>query len=571
MLFAIEAGLSLVLLLVAMRFPALGSAIFARVERAFAQIAARPVLSVTAVGVLALVARVAVLPVAPVPEPRVNDEFSHLLLADTLAQGRVANPVHPMWMHFETFHENMRPAYASMYPPVQGMFLAVGQALADEPFVGVCLSVALLCGAICWMLQGWISPPWALAGGVLAVMRFGVFNYWANSYWGGAAAGIGGALVLGALIRIMRHGNARHAVLLGAGLAILANSRPYEGFILGLTAAVALALWMFRQTHTAFRESMQRVMLPLALVLTVAASATAYYNWRVTGRPLRAPQQVNRSTYAVAPYFLWQSPRPQPAYNHPEMREFYLRNELQFYSDYRTPAGIMALLVVKVIGLWSFYIGPALMLPILVAATTMPVGVRWKDFSRESRFLAGAAAIMMMALAVEVFFLPHYAAPMTALILALVLIAMRRVRAWHWKGRPAGVFLSRTIPVLCGLMVLLRASATAMHIPLTPAWPATWYNLAPVRTDRARIIEELHAATGQHLVFVRYREPLRYEYDWVYNDADIDRSRIVWARDMDSARNAELMQYYPERQAWLVEPDEPRPSVSRYQGSANGR
>jgi hypothetical protein len=174
----------------------------------------------------------------------------------------------------------------------------------------------------------------------------------------------------------------------------------------------------------------------------------------------------------------------------------------------------------------------------------------------------------MTGLLVEVFFLPHYAAPMTSLILAIVLMSMRRVRAWHWKERPAGLFLARAIPVLCVFMVLLRAAAMPLHFPLTPDWPATWYNLAPVQTARARIVNELRAAAGQHLVFVRYRSPLRYEYDWVYNDADIDRSKIVWARDMDPARNAELMQYYPRRQAWFVEPDEPRPIVSPYPGPA---
>src|SRR5688572_30899612 len=177
MLFGIEAGLSLALLLVALRFPALGAATFARVERAFEQIASRPHLTVAVVGILALAARVAVLPIIPVPEPRVNDEFSHLLLADTLLEGRVANPVHPMWMHFETFHEIVRPSYASMYPPAQGIFLAIGHTLAREPFAGVCLSVAILCAAICWMLQGWLSPPWAFLGGMVAVARFGVFSY----------------------------------------------------------------------------------------------------------------------------------------------------------------------------------------------------------------------------------------------------------------------------------------------------------------------------------------------------------------------------------------------------------
>jgi len=128
--------------------------------------------------------------------------------------------------------------------------------------------------------------------------------------------------------------------------------------------------------------------------------------------------------------------------------------------------------------------------------------------------------------------------------------------------------LARTIPVLCGVMVLLRAGATPLHIPLTPDWPATWYNLPPVRTDRARIVKELNEAGGQHLVFVRFRPQPGFDYDWVYNDADIDRSPIVWARDMDPALNAELMKYYPDRKAWFVEPYEPRPSLSPYQDAA---
>lgn len=75
-------------------------------------------------------------------------------------------------------------------------------------------------------------------------MRFGVFSYWDDSYWGGAPAAIGGALVLGALPRILKRYRLRDAILMGIGLVMLANSRPYEGFVLSLPVAAALLFWM---------------------------------------------------------------------------------------------------------------------------------------------------------------------------------------------------------------------------------------------------------------------------------------------------------------------------------------
>ena len=43
--------------------------------------------------------------------------------------------------------------------------------------------------------------------------------------------------------------------------------------------------------------------------------------------------------------------------------------------------------------------------------------------------------------------------------------------------------------------------------------------------------------------------------EWVYNLADIDGSKVVWAREMDTTDNLELIHYYRDRKVWLVEPD----------------
>jgi len=315
----IETALILLSIVVALIYPSVGAGWFADLERRFAQVARRRVLSVVIVGCLALGLRAAFLPIEPIPQPVVHDEFGYLLAADTFAHGRLTNPTHPLWKHFESFNIIQRPTYQSYPQPAQGLMLAAGKALAGNPFWGVWFSSGLLCAAICWMLQAWMPARWALLGGLIAVLRFGVFGYWANSYWGGALGATGGALVLGALPRIKRSQRVRDAVVMALGLVLLANTRPYEGFVFSVPIAIALVAWIFRkrmlaENNLALGVALLRVILPSSLVLAIAAIGMGFYFWRVTGSPFRMPYSVERQTYAIAPYFLWQPLRPRPVY-----------------------------------------------------------------------------------------------------------------------------------------------------------------------------------------------------------------------------------------------------------------
>ena len=163
------------------------------------------------------------LPHHPVPVPNDYDEFGHLLVTSTLLYGRLANPAHPMHRFFETFFTLQQPTYSSMYPIGQGLMLAVGSVLFSTPWAVVLLSTAAFCSLCFWMLRGWVSPAWALAGRLLAVFEFGPLCPWMNSYWGGEfrscrrVSGVRRSAAISELFASALRGRARHGV--GASLA----------------------------------------------------------------------------------------------------------------------------------------------------------------------------------------------------------------------------------------------------------------------------------------------------------------------------------------------------------------
>jgi hypothetical protein len=219
--------------------PELGERTWRRFEVAFSRLARRRVTCWIGTALLVLLVRAALLPLWPIPKPVIYDEFGYLLQADTFASGRLKNPPHQLWPFFESAYLLQQPTYNAKFPPGQGLALALGQRLFDHAWFGVWLSAGVLIATLCWALQGWLPPAWALLGAFLA-MPLCLFSYWMNSYWGGAVAAIGGSLVLGSYPRIVRHRHAAFAWVLGIGLAILANTRPYEGLLFSIPILGAL-------------------------------------------------------------------------------------------------------------------------------------------------------------------------------------------------------------------------------------------------------------------------------------------------------------------------------------------
>ncbi|MBZ5607962.1 MAG: hypothetical protein LAP38_06890 [Acidobacteriia bacterium] len=517
-------------------------------EIPLARLARKKRLAILAVAAAPLIARALLLPLYPVPAPRVHDEFSFLLAADTFAHGRLVNPQHPFWVHFESMHIFARPVYASAFPIAQAVALAAGKLLGSA-WAGVWLSMGLMCGAICWMLQGWLPPRWALLGALLIVLRLGISSYWMNSYWGGCLAAAGGALVLGSLPRIMRWPDWRYAALIGVGLAILANSRPVEGAVFGIIVAVPLFAWMAGKRSGLL---LRRVILPIALVLAFTGAGMGYYFSRVTGKPWLVPYIAYRNTISMAPHFVWQTPRPGPLYNNIEMRHFYVYSEMNDYLTARnSPIEGLSL---KSWTYWHFYLGPLWTIPLF----TLPL--LWRD--RKARSVLLMAAAFPLALLGQVWHNPHYASPATGLAILIVILGMRRLRLWQWRGHAAGLYLVRCLPLACALMLLVQI--VAGRVPAERLTQPRWRWPPPGGVARQQILTELERSGGQHLVFVRYSVGHDTGDEWVYNGADIDGSSVVWARELDRGSNQNLMRYFAGRRAWLVEPDLPNPRPIPY-------
>ena len=299
-----EVALAGLLILLAFTAPRLGSRAFERIERSFAGLANQPGRQILAVGLLALVLRALMLPWLGAPSASVFDETSILLQGQTLALGRLANPTHLFWPHFETFYVNQLPSYASMYFPGRGMPLAAGLWIADNAWVGVWLSMVLMCMAATWMLQGWVSMPMALLGGMLVTLRLAVFSGWINTYYGGAFTALGAMLVVGALPRVLRQPRWQGGLLMGLGAVILMTSRPYEGALLCIPVAMVLLGSMIKRRWSDARPVVFKVVLPAVLMVGAGGAFLLQYNLATTGNRFKAAYELNRETYAIAPAFL---------------------------------------------------------------------------------------------------------------------------------------------------------------------------------------------------------------------------------------------------------------------------
>lgn len=539
----------------ALKSDGIRSRLLGTLSRGYRRLATGRTASVFAVIAVVLFVRGALLPLLPPPVPGVHDEFSYLLAADTFTSGRLTNSPHPLWEAFETFYVIQQPTYASMYPPAQGIVLAFGKVLGGHPWIGVYLSSAVMCGAICWMLQGWVPLSWALTGGLLAAVRWGIFSYWTESYWGGTVAAIGGALIAGALPRIFRSRSVWPPVVFVAGMLVLANSRPFEGLIYGLPFCAVLLYRMSARRESSWRLHAKRILLPAVAVGLVGGCAMGYYFWRITGSPIRMPYQINEAAYQLTGPFFWQPLRKPPVYRHAVMEQYFVPRETAAYARAHSMRGLATEALSKFTSIAMFFFWPAI-LPTIAAMPWL-----WKN--RQARFALIIGALMLFGLNLEMWPMAlHYPAPMTAMMVLLLVQVMRFWRVVRWRGRPVGAAISTAIPLFCVSILAVRLGAAIVHAPVPQYGLVPWFTVAPGNVDRANMQQFLENQNGQQLVLVRYAKGHNLFNEWVHNDADIDGSKVVWARDDNPGRTIQLREYFHDRRIWTLEADEQPPRLT---------
>jgi len=528
----IKLGLLGALIGIAALKPELASTQWRRLEKTLSRFAQRRLVCCLTMGALVLVVRLCLLPIWDPPKPYIYDEFGYLLQADTFTSGRLTNPTPALWQFFESPYLLMQPSYTSKYPPGQGFVLAAGQLLFHDPWFGVWLSCGLLMAVLCWAMQGWLSPGWALFGSFLA-LKLCLFSYWMDSYWGGALAAIGGALMLGAIPRIIDEGRWVYSWLLGLGAVLLALTRMYEGLLFVIPILLTLVL----------KRARFKVWLLSGAIAALGGAFVLYYNLQVTGHATELPYIAHQRQYGYAPYFSFQGLQPETQYRHENLFNLSHGWEFQRWQESRS------LQLFRARGKdWYTSLSNICGGTFTVVVLCLLFLPAW----RQRKWLLPFACVCLVVAGslVETIFYTHYAAPATVAILLLTVCTFQQLRYSRFGGPHMGRFLSRGVPAAAFLLLMgTEGVRLYKHEPVQATKPVN---------ARKQILEDQlrEQKGGKHLILVRYTKEKVPHEEWIYNRADIEASDMVWAHDMGPVENAKIIEHFKGRMYWLMKPDD---------------
>ncbi len=516
------------------------------------------------------------------PAPSMHDDFGNLLVASTLLEGRLSNPVPDAWESMETFHVVFQPSYASKYPIGLGFMLAVGKLVFGTFAAGLWLCAGLASAAIAWMIAAHFPRRWAMASGLVTATHPFWQNGWSQEFTNGWLAVTGTAIVLGGLLRIRRRfrrpSTTRKLVnseanslacasryvssepcdrpckekgyegsltgMVGLGCVIALFSRPFEGgLVCGLLGLYFLPALMRRNVYLDRR--FWKAALPGALILASGICLQLVINRSITGQVTQLPYQLHESQYGVAPVLIWQKPHePTIGHRFAEQVVFHHGWSMNAYNQTASFTGYFDMLhrrKVFLVNHWGQMLACA------------PLGLLF--LRPERRRFIGLIGLLLIAILVInciPWAVPQYVSPLIPIAIFIGCSVSRgfikRVgSSLRISNRPIRLEYAAFIFVLLlnafGVLSIAYARSSRSE-----GWEVSWAE------KRVEIIRQLESRPQQDLVFVRY--PANFDIvnsEWVFNDADIENTPVLWVRWGTTELNQRVTLAYPNRKVWLLQ------------------
>ena len=311
------------------------------------------------------------------------------------------------------------------------------------------------------------------------------------------------------------------------GVAVLANSRPFESLMVALPLLIGL-IWNARNRLTP-------ILMPGMIILGLVGTWMGYYNYRVTGSPLQMPFAEYTAQYDVYPKFWFQPLRPLPIYRNRSQRWVHTDFEKGQYEQLRTWKGFFGIAPLRAAGLISDNLKLAvLLIPFAVSFFL------WRDVRIRWAFIPVGG--LLIGLWGENFDLPHYSAPVFGVLLLFVVKGMAQL--WrHQSSSRLGAKI--VISVLIGFVTgagMCIAQGVSRDTQIVQQQDLV--NLQPA------------LQSGRHLIFVDYGPMTEmasgFANEYVYNAADIAGSRIIWARCFGPDSDEKVARHYAGRAVWML-------------------
>jgi hypothetical protein len=522
-------------------WPRLAGPWFTRLEAVLARTSGNAGACVLLIVGIAVLGRLALWPLIGTPEPVTADETSLLLQASTYAHGRLSNHPHDMPATLEAYYTLLSPSYASMYPVFRTLPMAASAWLRLGYWPGVLATVAALSVAVFYLVRLYLPARYAVVAALLTILRYGLFSIWVNSYEGAALTALGGVLALTGYRLMGTRITVGAAAALGSGLLLMMTTRPYEGMVFALPLVFAVAWRFFRARMAEPRRVVWAAGIICGLVLGGFA-ATAAENDAVTGKWTTFPYQLYRQQSAQSSEFMiLGSPEAAPA-KYDQTRRFF-RWESKSYRRSRSLRGVLSNEFERIRNDLNFYVGSALLIPFVIGLWQM----------RRERVLLASGVCLAAGLSIETWSHAHYAAPSFGLFVLATIFGLETLRGWAPRGRPVGLTISRLLIVALVLATAyplyeLASGATGAPPPMSVQSACCWLRTKSIHVAVARYLDRIGSRRNLVLVDTGPAAPLD---SVVYNDADPDGARTLWAHD-DSELNPQTIGRFPGRQIWRL-------------------